>query len=108
MIQGDFFTNFRKKGKERKWGLFDASSWFPSFNKGITSASFHAIGNEDDDSEQFMISVRGPRITGRLCLMTRILTLSLPGDLFDGIANMMFLISEQETGVKLNLSSSSG
>ena len=55
-----------------------------------------------------MISVRGPRITGRLCLMTRILTLSLPGDLFDGIANMMFLISEQETGVKLNLSFSSG
>ena len=70
--------------------------------------SFHALGNKDDISEQLIMSVRGPRMTGKRCLITRILTLSLPDDLFDGMADMMLLISEQETGPKLKLSFSSG
>ena len=50
-------------------------------------------------NEQLIISVRGPRITGRLSLIT----LSNPGDLLDGIVRMMRLTSLQLTGWKLNV-----
>lgn len=55
-----------------------------------------------------MISVRGPRITGKLCLMTCMLTFSWPSDLFNGIEVIMFFISDRESEVKLNVSPSSG
>ena len=54
-------------------------------------------------NEQLIISVRGPRITGRLSLITFMLTLSNPGDLLEGIVRMMRLTSLQLTGWKLNV-----
>ena len=80
--------------KDNGW-LFDASSWFLSFKSGMTSASFQTLENVDEAKKQLMITVRGPRITGKLSLITRIETLSLPGDLFEGIDNTIFLILEQ-------------
>lgn len=51
---------------------------------GITSVSCHAAGNVELYREQFIISVKGPRITGRQSFKIRILILSAPGDWFDG------------------------
>ena len=71
----------------------------------ITSAFFHESGNLDVvNSEQFIISVSGPRITGRQSLITLMFTLSGPGDLFVGIDEIMRLTSVQLIGWKLNRS----
>ena len=56
-------------------------------------------------SEQFIMSVSGPRMTGRLSLLTLMLTLSAPGDLFVGMDKMIRLTPLQITGCKLNKSS---
>ena len=66
--------------------LFDATSWSPSFNNGMTSAS-----------EQFIMSVRGPNITGRHSLITRGFILSGPGDLLDGMNKTIRWTSVQVT-----------
>ena len=55
-----------------------------------------------------MISVSGPRITGRESLITPAMTLSGPGDLFKGILKIMRHTSPQVTGFKLNSSSEAG
>ena len=55
--------------------------------------------------EQLMMSVNGPRITGRQSLMMRMLTLSGPGDLLEGIDDTIFLTCVQVTGLKLKSSS---
>lgn len=52
-----------------------------------------------------MMSVKGPRITGRQSLMMRMLTLSGPGDLLEGIDDTIRSTCVQVTGVKLNSSS---
>ena len=54
-------------------------------------------------NEQLIISVRGPRITGRLSLITFMLTLSNPGDLLEGSKRTMRLTSLQLTGWKLKV-----
>ena len=50
----------------------------------MASASFHLSGNELVRIEQFIISVRGPRMTGRQSLIMRAFTLSGPGALLSG------------------------
>ena len=40
--------------------LFDATSWSPSFTMGITSATFHAVGNVHVAREQLIMVVSGP------------------------------------------------
>jgi len=52
-----------------------------------------------------MMSVNGPRITGRQSLMMRMLTLSGPGVLLEGIDDTICSTSVKVTGVKLNSSS---
>ena len=47
------------------------------FNKGITSATFQEFGNVEAAKELLMMSVNGPRITGRQSLIMRMLTLFL-------------------------------
>ena len=71
----------------------------------MISAFFQASGNVDVAREQLMMVVRGPRMTGRQSLMTCILILSGPGDLFVGIDEMMLRTSEQVTCLKVNNSS---
>ena len=44
-----------------------------------------------------MTSVKGPSMTRRLSLMTRILTLSIPGDLFEAMDVIMRLTCSQVT-----------
>ncbi|XP_068748474.1 uncharacterized protein [Montipora capricornis] len=47
--------------------------------------AFQEFGNVEVAKEQLMVSVNGPRITGRQSLRMRMLTLSRPGDLLEGI-----------------------
>ena len=65
---------------------------------GITSANFHSSGKTDVAKEKLMMSVIGPRTTGRQSFNTFILTLSGPGDLLEGMDITIRLISVQETG----------
>ena len=51
-----------------------------------------------------MISVRGPRITGKLSLNIRAFSLSTPGDLFKGREEMIRCTSSQVTALKLKSS----
>ena len=51
----------------------------------MTSDTFQEFGNVEVTKEQLMMSVNGPRITGRQSLMIRMLTLWGPGDLLEGI-----------------------
>ena len=62
-------------------------------------------GNVDVTREQFMMSVRGPKITGRQYFITRMFILSGPGDLLVGIVETIHWTSVQVTGRKLNNSS---
>ena len=78
-----FSMIFDATGKSDSGRLFDACSWSPFLRIRMSSASFHALGKVLV-TEQLMISVRGPRTTGRQSLIMRGLTLSGPGDLFDG------------------------
>ena len=49
------------------------------------------------------MSVNGPSMTGSTSFITRILTLSGPGDLLEGIDFIIRCISAQETGEKLKV-----
>ena len=71
----------------------------------MTSDAFQEFGNVEVTKEQLMMSVNGPRITGRQSLMVCMLTLLGPGDLLEGIDNTISSICVQVTGVKLNSSS---
>ena len=71
----------------------------------MTSDAFQEFGNVEVTKEQLMMSVNGPRITGRQSLMIRMLTLSGPGDLLEGIDDTIRSTCEQVTRVKLNSSS---
>ena len=71
----------------------------------MTSEAFQEFGNVEVAKEQLMMSVVGPRTTGRQSLMMRILTLSGPGDLLEGIDDTIRSTCVQVTGVKLNNSS---
>ena len=51
----------------------------------MTSDAFQEFGNVEVAKERLMMSVNGPRITGRQSLMMRMLTLSGPGNLLEGI-----------------------
>ena len=53
-------------------------------------------------NELLIMSVNGPRMTGRQSLLIRMLILSGPGDLFDGIVVIMRCTSVHVTGVNLN------
>ena len=70
----------------------------------MTSDAFQEFGNVEVAKEQLMMSVNGQRITGRQSLMVLMLTLSVPGDLLEGIDTIRSTC-EQVTGVKLNNSS---
>ena len=76
----------------------------PSFRRGITSAAFQASGNVEVAREQFIISVSGPRITDKLSFNTRASTLSGPGDLFVGIAEIIRRTSSTDTDRKFKRS----
>ena len=71
----------------------------------MTSDAFQEFGKVEVAKEQLMMSVKGPRITGRQSLMMRMLTLSGPGDLLEGIDDTIRSTCVQVTGVKLNSSS---
>ena len=71
----------------------------------MTSDAFQEFGKVEVAKEQLMMSVKGPRITGRHSLMMRMLTLSGPGDLLEGIDDTIRSTCVQVTGVKLNSSS---
>ena len=62
-----------------------ATSGSPSFSCGTISAVFHAVGNMLETNDKFIISVKGFETIGRQSFNTFIFTLSLPGDLFEGI-----------------------
>ena len=51
----------------------------------MTSDAFQEFGNVKVAKERLMMSVNGPRITGRQSLMMRMMTLSGPGNLLEGI-----------------------
>ena len=51
----------------------------------MTSDAFQEFGNVEVAKEWLIMSVNGPRITGRQSLMMRMLTLSGPGNLLEGI-----------------------
>ena len=70
----------------------------------MTSEAFQEFGNVEVVKELLMMSVIGPRITGRQSLMMRMLTLSGPGDLLEGIDDTIRSICAQ-VKVKLNNSS---
>ena len=72
----------------------------------MTSDAFQEFGKVEVAKEQLMMSVKGPRITGRQSLMMRMLTLSGPGDLLEGIDDTIRSTCVQVTGVKLTNSSS--
>ena len=67
-------------------------------------ARTHVKIRRESGNQRLMISVSGPRITGRQSLISA-LTLSGPGDLFKGILKIMRHLSPQVTGLKLNSSS---
>ena len=71
----------------------------------MTSGAFQEFGKVEVAKEQLMMSVKGPKITGRQSLMMRMLTLSRPGDLLEGIDDTIRSTCTQVTGVKLNSSS---
>ena len=71
----------------------------------MTSDAFQEFEKVEVAKEQLMMSVKGPRITGRQSLMMRMLTLSGPGDLLEGIDDTIRSTCVQVTGVKLNSSS---
>lgn len=71
----------------------------------MTSDAFQEFENVEVAKEQLMMSVHGPRITGRQSLMMRMLTLSGPRDLSKGIDYTIRSTCVQVTGVKLNCSS---
>ena len=71
----------------------------------MTSDAFQEFGNVEGAKEQLMMSVNGPRITGRRSLMMKMLTLSGLGDLLEGIDDTIRSTCVQVTGVKLNSSS---
>ena len=71
----------------------------------MASDVFQEFGNVEVAKEQLMMSVNGPTITGRQSLKVRMLTLSGPGDLLEGIDNTIHSTCKQVTGVKLNCSS---
>lgn len=73
----------------------------------MTSAVFHVVGNVFVIMEQLIISLIGPKMTGRQSLIIRALTLSEPGDLIDGRDKMTRRVHILTGGV-LNLKSSSG
>ena len=95
---------FAATGNSDKGRLFDATSWSPFFRIGTTSAPFHAVGKEHVLRELLMVSVRGPRITGKLSLNIRAFSLSTPGDLFKGSEEMIRCTSSQVTALKLKSS----
>ena len=70
----------------------------------MTSDALQEFGNIEVAKEQLMMSVNGPRITGRQSLMMRMLTLSGPGDLLEGIDDTIRSTCVQLTKVKLNSS----
>ena len=72
----------------------------------MTSVVLHVVGNVFVIMEQLIISVIGPYMTWRQSLIIRGLTLSEPGELFDGRDKMTRRTSSQVT--VLNLYSSSG
>ena len=51
----------------------------------MTSDAFQEFGIVEVAKERLMMSVNGPRRTGRQSLMRRMLTLSGPGNLLEGI-----------------------
>ena len=69
----------------------------------MTSDAFQEFRKVEVAKEQLMMSVKGPRITGRQSLMMRMLTLSGPGDLLEGIDDTIRSTCVQVTGVKLNI-----
>ena len=71
----------------------------------MTSDAFQEFGKVEVAKEQLIMSVKGPRITERQSLMMRMLTLSGPGDLLEGIDDAIPSTCVQVTGVKLNSSS---
>ena len=71
----------------------------------MTSDAFREFGKVEVAKEQLMMSVKGPRVTGRQSLMMSMLTLSQPGDLLEGIDDTIRSTCVQVTGVKLNSSS---
>ena len=71
----------------------------------MTSDALQEFGNVEVAKEQLMMSVNGPRMTGRQSLMMRMLTLSGPGDLLEGIDDTIRSNCVQVTRVKLNSSS---
>ena len=84
--------------------LLFATSWSPSFNSGMTSASFQIVGKTDIKREQLTISVIVGRIHGRASFITFIVTLYGPGALFDGKECMILHIVVEDTVKKLNSS----
>ena len=71
---------------------------------GMTSDAFQEFGNAEVAKEQLMMSVNGTGMTGRQSLMMRMLTLSGPGDLLEGIDDTIRSTCVQVTKVKLNSS----
>ena len=85
--------------------LLFATSWSPSFNSGMTSASFHIVGKTDVKREQLTISVIvAGRMHDRASFITFIGTLSVRGALFDGKECMILRIVVEDTAKKLNSS----
>ena len=72
----------------------------------MTSDAFQEFRKVEVAKEQLIMPVKGPRITERQSLMMRMLTLSGPGDLLEGIDDTIRSTCVQVTGVKLTNSSS--
>jgi hypothetical protein len=65
--------------------LLDATSRSPSFKSGMTSASFQTSGYVEDIRDLLIILVNGIRIVGNESFITRMWTMSGPGDLLVGM-----------------------
>ena len=66
----------------------------------MTSEAFQEFGNVEVAKEQLTMSFNGLRITGRQSLMIRMLTLSGPGDLLEGIDDTISSTRVKITRVK--------
>ena len=70
----------------------------------MTSDAFQEFGHVEVAKEQLMMSLNGPRITGRQSLMVRMLTLLGPVDLLEGIDNTFDLCTGDWGEIELFLS----
>ena len=95
---------FDSTGKSEMRLLFLACSASPSLGIGVTSAIFQVLGKVSETKELLMIIVIVGRIAGKQSFITRMVILSIPGALFDGIELMILSTCLFSTALNKNCS----